>query len=203
MFGGAELLQTQESQRVDCGGRSSRRIQTTGEGVARVQPLHGVEQRAQVDVPEWRHERVGDGVGRGSGAGDVGVDVLEPAAEVEDVVNRSHCRQIRGRAGDAVDSELRVGQAEQIGHGLTGVDASNLSGARSGAVVDVEVLRRKRYRTKAGAKAERTAADLQERRSSSELDDRVEALASGRKGGVEGGVTDAESVCTDAAVAGL
>ena len=29
------------------------------------------------------------------GTGDVGVDVLESAAEVEDVVDRSHCRQIR------------------------------------------------------------------------------------------------------------
>ena len=55
MFGCAVqgFLQTEEGQRVDCGGRSSRRIETTGEGVARVQPRDGVDagdQRVQVDV---------------------------------------------------------------------------------------------------------------------------------------------------------
>ena len=30
MFGCTELLQTQESQRVDCGGRGGRRVETTG-----------------------------------------------------------------------------------------------------------------------------------------------------------------------------
>src|ERR1700722_2150707 len=90
------LLQTEEGQRVDWGGPSSRGIQATGEGVAWVQRQDGVdaaEQRAQVDVPEWRHERVGDGVCRGRGTGDIGVDGREPAPEVEDVVHRTDRRQ--------------------------------------------------------------------------------------------------------------
>src|SRR6202012_3791593 len=59
-------LQAEERQRVDSGGCSRRRVQTSAEGAARVQPHDGIEtaeQRAQGDVPEWRHERVGDGVG--------------------------------------------------------------------------------------------------------------------------------------------
>ena len=77
------LLQTEEGQRVDGGGRGGRRfgrrggrhVKTTGEGIARVQRHGGVDaadQRVQVEVPQRRHQRVGDGVGC---AGDAGMAV--------------------------------------------------------------------------------------------------------------------------------
>jgi hypothetical protein len=119
MFGCTELLRTQESQRVDRGGRGGRgfggHIETGSKRSTRVQRRHGVdtgEQRVQVEVPERCHQRVGDGIS--GGTRERGVDVLEPVTEVEDVVDRSECRQIRGgsvaECGGTGDGELRVGK---------------------------------------------------------------------------------------------
>src|SRR4029077_3726445 len=110
-------------QRVDRGGYSRRRVKTSVEGVARVQRHGGVdtaEQRAQVEVAQRRHQRVGDGVGGAVDTRDGGVDVFDPADEVEGVKDRSHRRKVRstgvGIRGDTCDGELRVGQAQQVGH---------------------------------------------------------------------------------------
>src|ERR1700748_832842 len=81
-------LEAEERQRVDSGGCSRRRVPTSGRGVARVEPHGGVDaakQRAQVEVPQRRHQGVGDGVGSATDARDGGVDVLDPVAEVEGV----------------------------------------------------------------------------------------------------------------------
>src|SRR6202020_3621231 len=61
----------------------------TGAGVARLQRRGGVdtaEQRVEVDVAVRRDQRVGDGVTSANGAGDRGVDVVVPVAEVEGVI---------------------------------------------------------------------------------------------------------------------
>ena len=70
------LLQTEEGQRVDGGGRGGRRfsgrVETSAESVARIQPRRNVDagdQRVQVEVAERRHQGVGDGVGAPSTPG--------------------------------------------------------------------------------------------------------------------------------------
>jgi hypothetical protein len=51
-----------------------------------VKPGRHAKQRAQVDVPERRHEYVADGVAGAAGVRDGGVDVLDAVAEVEGFV---------------------------------------------------------------------------------------------------------------------
>src|SRR5277367_3077416 len=195
--------QAEERQRVDGRGCSGRRVKTSGEGVARVEQCSGVdaaEQRVQVDVPERRHQRVGDGVGSAGETRDRGVDVLDPVAEVEGVKDRAHRRKVRGTGvgirGDTCDGELRAGQAQQVGHILITDDASDLGGAGTGAVEDVELLRRQRDREAAKGfhNDGRATADLQQRWNANGLGDWIKALGPARKGGVEGGVADAEGV---------
>ena len=138
----------------------------TRERVTGVERVGGVEaeQRVEVDVAGWRYQRVGDRA-RGDGAvgcGDVGsggVDVLVPVAQVEHVVDRSHCRQARvSAAGGWVDTgngELGIGQAEEAGNRLVALDAPQFGAA--GGVVDVEVLSSERQAER------RSATEFQQR----------------------------------------
>src|SRR6202012_3841003 len=100
------------------------------------------------------------------------------------------CTTGRGRAFDA---ELRVRQAQQVGHTLVTFDAADLSSA----VVDVEVLRIDRKHN-AAAKVGCAAGDLQQRRCTDDLEDRVEALRPAAGDGVEGRAADGEGVGADA-----
>src|SRR6185437_13686440 len=150
-----------------------------------------------------RHQGVGDGAAGGSDVRGCGVDVLVAVAEVEGVIDRPHRRQLRGvhtRCGvHTLDGELRIGQAQQVRHVLSGVDAADLGGTGSGAAVDVERLGSEGGRQnfgKARAEHQLAATEVQQRRSAREGGDGVETLATGRQRGVEGGGADREGVGT-------
>ena len=181
----ADPLQTEESQRVDGGGRGGSRFAAKSRPPVKAAPGSSPDAASMPATSESRL-RSPNGVTSVSetvsaapaDSRDRGVDILDTVAEVEGVVRPIPLSEdpSHGWAGVTVATVNSVlVKPNRLSHILIAGDVSDLGGARSGAVVDVEVLWRERPHVMPPMLG-RAAADIQQRRNTDNLVGRLEAL---------------------------